>query len=229
MECYLSLFLANWPHWIFGLLLGLLNFASLLWQGRVLLFPSSQLTPTTKLFHLLDFLDNLQRQFSDGLLGKEFNGCPVLFSLPSAVLKAGMAFSKINSKEFWFFVPCFFLGYFLFFLILIYFYYPPPIIITIFICKNSHMKCILSVFPWFPFHKNKTAHNPGPLFSKAVWSLHVAVPKRIHSLCPLLVNDEDKRSRGLYRPILKIWDFIHPDHSWTWYIFFFFFLHQEQT
>lgn len=70
---------------------------------------------TTKLFHLLGFLDNLQRPLGDGLLVKEFNGCSFPFPLPFAVLKEGMAFSKINSKEFWFFIPCFFLVHFLFF------------------------------------------------------------------------------------------------------------------
>ena len=36
------------------------------------------------------------------------------------------------------------------------------IIIAIFICKNPDIKCILSVFPWFPFYKNKKAHKNLP-------------------------------------------------------------------
>lgn len=47
----LSLFLANWSHWTFDLLLGLRTdfclTALTFFQGMVLLFPSSQLTPAT--------------------------------------------------------------------------------------------------------------------------------------------------------------------------------------
>lgn len=45
-------------------------------------------------------------------------------------------------------------------------------------------------------------------FSKAIWSLNVAVSRRIYSSWSLLVSNWDKRHRELYRAILKIWDSI---------------------
>jgi hypothetical protein len=43
------------------------------------------------------------------------------------------------------------------------------IIIAIFICKNPDIKCILSVFPGFPFYKNKKAHKNLPRCRSRRW------------------------------------------------------------
>ena len=69
-------------------------------------------------------------------------------------------------------------------------------------CRNGNLKNQLKkvsdflslIFSWSTY------------LSKAIWSLNVAVWRRIYSSWPLLVSGHDKRSRELYIPILKIWD-----------------------